>query len=196
MTPDARATDATSDRERERDVLPEDSGSTGSTSKDSTSKDGTSKDSTSKDSKGSTRKEADRARRSTSDSFDLARLFQVSRQIDRLRDDCRWLLRHSPDLEPAVLDQAIARYRRLTRALRGMLSDESIRLLRSDLTGASPTSLAELLFAAGQLAAWTDGLLLGPTFVSSQSGNISQFIGRTAPFSAASDEPGPPGAYL
>ena len=100
---------------------------------------------------------------------DQLRLFQVSRQLDQLRDDCRWLL--SKDLAdsgaPVAADCA-ARLGRLRASLEGLVDGEHLAQLSADV-GATPEGpLAVLAVAVAQLAAWVDGLLLAPAYLASE----------------------------
>lgn len=96
------------------------------------------------------------------------RLFQLSRQIDRLRDDARWLLRHAPDAGSEALVQAQERLAALFETLGELLDEDHRTRLSAELGTAAAGSLGALMIGAGQLAAWVDGVLLAPAFTASQ----------------------------
>jgi len=99
---------------------------------------------------------------------DAMRLFQVSRQLDRLRDDCRWLLRRAPGEALEALEAAQRRMELLWSALEGLLDDRRLDELRADVGAAGADSMASMVLLTGQVAAWVDGVLLAPAFVANE----------------------------
>lgn len=102
-------------------------------------------------------------------THDPVRLFQVSRELDRLRDDCRWLLRRAPDLmvSPA-LEEVTERLVRLHGRLLELLDEQRQASLQADVSSVQAKTMVGVMVAAGQLAAWVDGVLLAPAFLNNQ----------------------------